>query len=77
MTGNCHVPCGVGEKLGIISSAYLLLTLAKYAHHFEFLFFIQNIKFISDLNCEMLHVKLTRQHSCLKLIRGLAEKRAL
>jgi hypothetical protein len=26
MTGNCHVPCGAGEKLEITSNAYLLLT---------------------------------------------------
>ncbi len=29
MTGNCHVPCGVGEKLEITSKAYLLLTLLQ------------------------------------------------
>ena len=28
MTGNCHVPCGVGEKLEITSNAYLLLTFS-------------------------------------------------
>ena len=38
MTGNCHVPCGVGEKLEITSNAYLLLTLVKHDHHFDGLF---------------------------------------
>ena len=29
MMGNCHVPCGAGEKLEMISKAYLLPTLIK------------------------------------------------
>jgi hypothetical protein len=29
MTGNCHVPCGAGEKPEITSNAYLLLTLVQ------------------------------------------------
>jgi hypothetical protein len=37
MTGNCHVPCGVGEKLEITSNAYLLLTLVKERKNMELL----------------------------------------